>query len=152
MQAAWEAQLQQLAAHLAAGNPLSPALRRWRNRQRRMYFEGELAPDRVEALEELPGFRWSRGLSSRLTRSLPPKPPVPPPPRVGGEGTVVYGTAKSVGRALLMSVGRRRGKGAAQELEDAREALLQLGYSVFSVENPSAAQLEAALDAHRQVR
>ena len=49
-----------------------------------------------------------------------------------------------------MSIGRRRESGAARELEDAREALLKLGYTVVTVENPNAGQLEAALDAHRE--
>ena len=58
LQAAWEERLQQLAAALASGSPPPLAIRRWAARQRRAKKDGSLSPERVEALEELPGFRW----------------------------------------------------------------------------------------------
>ena len=60
---------------------------------------------------------------------------------------MAYAACASAGRALLVSVGRRR-DGAAAELSEARDAMRQLGYEVVTVENPSADELRASLEVH----
>jgi len=117
-------------------------LSNWASRQRSEWQGGRLAPERAEALEQLDGWSWEPRAARR-------------PRRHDGDGdggalvAPTYPACPSAGRALLISVGRRREAGGAQELENAREALRSLGYGVTTVENPTGSELGAALVAHR---
>ena len=198
-----------------SGAAVPTALVRWASRQRAQHAQGRLAPERVEALNQLEGWAWAprqlargpatlRRLGRRLSRVLPEVGEGVAAERSGGgngggggsgsgasggeeeeeeaeeEGAgveaapgsegdrlgagtggawaaanqwasltgVSYARCESAGRALVVSVGARRQSGAAAELEDAREALRSLGYTVVTVQNPSASELAAALKVH----
>jgi hypothetical protein len=158
--ARWEGRLAQYAAANlaeAGGGPrVTESLVRWAARQRRSHAQGKLAAERVEALHQLEGWTWTspsalrpsalRRLGLRLAREAADS-------RSeggggGGGAASCYRACGSVGRALLISVGAKREKGAATELADAREALRTLGYSVTTVENPTASELTASVIAH----
>jgi len=165
--ARFEEGLAAYAAALSTGEPLPDSLRRWAARQREARASGRLTAERVEALNELPGWQWTpaaarrpsalRALGRRLANELglseeatarpahhgPTGPPVPEP-----KAGLAYGRCASAGRALVISVGLGRESGASAELGDAREALRALGYTVRCVENPSASELHASLLAH----
>ena len=130
IQQAFDERLGALAAALAARAPLGASLARWAGRQRAAKAAGRLPAERVEALDELSGWSWEAAARGG-----------------GGGGGVAYAACASAGRALLVSVGRRR-DGAAAELSEARDAMRQLGYEVVTVENPSADELRASLEVH----
>ena len=151
--ATWERRLAEYAAAISGGGRIGAPLASWASRQRRKRRLGQLDAEKAEALEQLEGWTWEAraGPTSRLS----------PPSIFGGGGArdeagsarraaVAYPPCRSAGRALLVSIGRRR-RGAADELEDAREALLALGYGVTTVENPSSSELVASLVAHRSL-
>ena len=131
IQQAFDERLGALAAALAARAPLGASLARWAGRQRAAKAAGRLPAERVEALDELSGWSWEAAARGGG----------------GGGGGVAYAACASAGRALLVSVGRRR-DGAAAELSEARDAMRQLGYEVVTVENPSADELRASLEVH----
>ena len=211
MAARWERSFASYAAALQRqdARAIPTTLARWASRQRSQHAQGRLAPERVEALNQLEGWAWaprelSRGpaalrrLGKRLSRVLPEVGEGVASGRGGsceeeeeedfedeeeegaeteaqggseggveggrlGAGTggawaaanqfasltgVSYARCESAGRALVVSVSARRQSGAAAELEDAREALRSLGYTVVTVQNPSASELAAALKVH----
>ena len=174
MAARWEERLAVYSAALGAGSPVPEPLRRWAARQRDARAAGQLASERVAALHELPGWAWTppsaqrpsalRRLGTRLAKEIGGAAGARAPPAATTAATTpapaaaatiasassvtsCYPRCSSVGRALVVSVGAGRG-GAAAELLDARESLRGLGYTVRTVENPSASELHASLVAH----
>lgn len=181
--ARWEERLTEYAAAATAataqsqGSPpqIPEVLRRWAARQRKAHASGNLANERIEALNQL-GTHWQwtppaarrpnalRRLGLRLAReaSLGGGDGSGGGSVVTGDGRGVsaaaaagagscYARCASVGRALVISVGARR-EHAAAELTDAREALRALGYTVTTVTNPTASELSASLIAHATQR
>ena len=159
MTARWERRLAEYAAVSASGGSGMPEpLVKWASRQRVSRAAGKLAPERVEALNQLPGWRWSaarasgpsalRRLGRRLANEVGAGARALEVSEVSGSGRrLCYAPSESAGRALCISVGARRESGAAEEVEDAREALRQLGYEVIVVQNPTASELAASFHA-----
>lgn len=169
-EARWEGKLAEYSAALAAwSKPASlrarmPApLGQWAARQRRAWREGRLSAERIEALQQMPGWTWapptaqSKSALLRLGQRLAREAGSandddrPSGELLPAEGTLrppcLYRRCSSVGRALLVSMGARR-EDAASELQDAREALRALGYTVVTVQNPSVAELHTSIAAH----
>lgn len=140
-----------------SGRKLPEPLRLWAARQRASYREGRLSPERAEALLQLDGWAWTplaargpsalRRLRERLHREVSTSEEQEEVYSAGAREPHCYPRCASVGRALIVSVGARR-EYAAAEMVDAREALRALGYTVTTVQNPSASELRAALIAH----
>lgn len=165
--ARWERRLAEYAVGLAEGRRPTEALASWAARQRTARMNGRLSPERIEALNQLGGWKWSspraRGSAAlrRLGRRLAHEAAGAGDANgeMGGEATEAVGIGQqaegqcypacaSAGRALCVSIGAKREHGAAAELENAREALRSLGYIVVTIQNPSASELTAALIAH----
>ena len=153
LRAAWEGRLREYAAAVATRSALGPALARWSSRQRKSYAEGKLSADRIEALEEITGWRWGGRMRLPLSGRRGEAPAASGRSASATAGVALglspYPRCGSAGRALLVSIGHRRERGGAEELLDGREALRSLGYTVTTVENPSASELRASLVAHR---
>jgi len=139
------------------------SLRQWAARQRKAHAAGKLSLERIEALNQIQGWMWTppsaqrpsalRRLGLRLAKEISGTDAQDD--GISGDSlakepaaNLCYPRCASVGHALVISVSARREIGASKELEDAREALRSLGYTVVTVENPSASQLRSSFAAH----